>query len=268
LGRRGRSLNPAENAGLVALLQGSVAPGDDCLDLGCGDGSACGPWLSEHAGTYLGVDISERALELARARGLKTRRIEDNGKLPFPDESFDVVVCSEVLEHLLEPQAAVSDAWRVLRPSGLIVVTVPNAAYIRRRYQLAVRGIFDHTETRSRSSSPGAIRTSASSRRRHSRTSWAPAASRGSSSVATVRRLGRCNGRSCAGGRLGSRFGSARSRAARVADASDRDVDGRVPKRSPCVAASGGCGCAPWGSGRSSGGGSRSYVARTSSAFL
>jgi SAM-dependent methyltransferase len=135
---------PAGNlhGGLRDLLATHVQPTDACLDLGCGDGGTCGVWLSENAREYVGVDISSGAVALARSRGLKAQQIKSVGALPFNDRSFDAVVCSEVLEHLLEPQVAIAEAKRVLRPGGLLLVTTPNAVYWRRRLDLA-RGIVD-----------------------------------------------------------------------------------------------------------------------------
>lgn len=139
----GESLNPGLSTGLRELLAANVRPSDDCLDLGCGDGRTCGPWLTENARSYVGVDISAEAVALARERGLDARKIDDAGGLPFAEDSFDAVICTEVLEHLFQPQAAVAEAYRVVRPGGLILVTVPYAAYIRRRFELALRGVFD-----------------------------------------------------------------------------------------------------------------------------
>ena len=49
----------------------------------------------------------------------------DAGMLPLRDDSFDVVVCAEVLEHVYQPEIVVREIFRVLRPGGLLVVTVP-----------------------------------------------------------------------------------------------------------------------------------------------
>lgn len=125
---------------LEQLLQAHVSPTARCLDVGCGDGGTSGVWLKEHAASYVGVDISENALRDARARGLDVRRIADAGQLPFPDGSVDVVVCVEVLEHLFEPLAAVREMMRVLAPGGVLIATVPNVAYWRRRVDLAMFG--------------------------------------------------------------------------------------------------------------------------------
>jgi len=118
---------------LRLLFQRCVHRDDDCLDLGCGDGGSSGFYLTAHSGSYVGVDVAQQALEVARERGFNVLRIDDAASLPFDDESFDVVVCSEVLEHLFEPQLAVAEAMRVLRPNGRLILTVPNVAYWRDR---------------------------------------------------------------------------------------------------------------------------------------
>lgn len=121
---------------LRQLLQANVTQTSRCLDVGCGRGRTCGLWLREHAGSYIGVDISAHAVEEARDLGLDARVIEDASSLPFPNNSFDVAVCTEVLEHLFEPHVAASEILRVLRPGGVLIATVPNAAYWRRRVEL------------------------------------------------------------------------------------------------------------------------------------
>lgn len=109
---------------------------DDCLDVGCGDGGSSGVYLQAKAHSYVGVDVSRQAVELAASRGLDARVIEDASSLPFPDGSFDVVVCLEVLEHMFEPQLAVHEAVRVLKPGGRFIATVPNAAHWRDRLDM------------------------------------------------------------------------------------------------------------------------------------
>jgi 2-polyprenyl-6-hydroxyphenyl methylase/3-demethylubiquinone-9 3-methyltransferase len=110
------------------------------LDLGCGDGQTSGLWLRDHGCDYVGVDISENAVQAARSLGLESARIDDAASLPFPDASFDAAACIEVLEHLFEPQLAVSEVLRILRPGGVLIVTVPNIAYWRWRLDLALLG--------------------------------------------------------------------------------------------------------------------------------
>lgn len=121
---------------LTALLNGSLGATTAVLDVGCGAANSYAPRLARRAGSYVGVDVSSRAVELARAGGFDAHVIDDAASLPFPDASFDLVVSVEVLEHLFEPHRAASEARRVLRPGGKLVASSPNAVYWRLRANL------------------------------------------------------------------------------------------------------------------------------------
>lgn len=125
---------------LLPLLQAHIEPGWRCLDFGCGDGHTSGPWLVERGCTYVGVDISETAVRAARQAGLEAQVIPDTSSLPFASASFDAVLAVEVLEHLFDPRAAALEMFRVLRGGGLLLATVPNVAYWRRRLDLMLLG--------------------------------------------------------------------------------------------------------------------------------
>jgi methionine biosynthesis protein MetW len=127
---------------LAALIFDSVSADTRVLDVGCGAGRSYAPELARRANSYVGVDISERAVEAALAAGLDARVIEDASTLPFHGESFDLAVCVEVLEHLFAPQLAVAEMYRVLRPGGRAVVSAPNMAYWRMRWN-AVIGLWN-----------------------------------------------------------------------------------------------------------------------------
>jgi methionine biosynthesis protein MetW len=124
---------------VAQLIRRHLAPGSRCLDVGCGAGHTAAV-LTTHGCDYVGVDISETAVQQARARGLDARCIDDSGALPFADASFDAVVCFEVLEHIFSPQLSVREMFRVLRPGGVLIATTPNVAYWRRRVDLALLG--------------------------------------------------------------------------------------------------------------------------------
>lgn len=128
---------------VTPLLERYMPAVGACLDLGCGDGRTAGLWLRSHVRSYAGVDVSMAGLCMARALGLNVAQIGDASELPFGSEAFDAAVCIEVFEHLFEPQQAARELLRVLRPGGLLLVTVPNVAYWRHRLDLAVRGRWD-----------------------------------------------------------------------------------------------------------------------------
>ena len=82
---------------------------------------------------YYGVDVSEAGLaaaskNLPQAVFLKTA---DGEKLPLPSDSIDVVFASEVLEHIYDTENAFSEIARVLKPNGLLLITVPYHGLIK-----------------------------------------------------------------------------------------------------------------------------------------
>jgi SAM-dependent methyltransferase len=106
-------------------------PGLCVLDLGCRDGALTAAYLDGN--TIVGVDVDRSALARAGRRGIETVWADLDEPLPFEDESFDVVVAGEVLEHLRLPERALAEAHRVLRPGGLLVGSVPNCFRLKTR---------------------------------------------------------------------------------------------------------------------------------------
>jgi SAM-dependent methyltransferase len=111
---------------LLDVLARSVRPGGSVLDLGCGCGIFTA-WLKEAGYDAVGADVSEKALSSARRKheGIRFLRLNDDGALPFADSSFDAVWASEVLEHVLDVGAFLSEVRRVLKPGGLLILTTP-----------------------------------------------------------------------------------------------------------------------------------------------
>jgi len=90
------------------------------VDLACG-GGLLAPHLAGKGHRHIGLDLSPTALPVAREHGVVPVR-GDVLHLPFGDETADVVVAGEVLEHVAEPTALVAEACRVLRPGGTLVL--------------------------------------------------------------------------------------------------------------------------------------------------
>lgn len=125
------------------LAETCLPPGGYCLDVGCGDGKTAGTWLTTLNSRYVGVDIAESAVRRARELGLDARVIEDAANLPFPDGTFDLVVCTEVLEHVFQPQLVAEEILRVLRPGAMFIATVPNVTHWRHRLSFCFAGRWD-----------------------------------------------------------------------------------------------------------------------------
>lgn len=93
------------------------------LDLGCGEGTR----LSLISDTGTGIDISGKAISLARKKFPKLNFVIGNlEKLPFNNESFDLVYSAYVFEHLRDHLEVISEAKRVLKKDGNFVIICPN----------------------------------------------------------------------------------------------------------------------------------------------
>jgi 2-polyprenyl-3-methyl-5-hydroxy-6-metoxy-1,4-benzoquinol methylase len=103
--------------------------GKRILEIGCGSGNI----LEQINGAELhGIDLSDHLLEKARARlGDRAVLVKGNAEcLPYEAGSMDRVICTEVLEHVLNPRQVIQGMRRVLRSDGFAVVSVPNEMLI------------------------------------------------------------------------------------------------------------------------------------------
>lgn len=84
-------------------------------------------FLSQLGYDAVGIDVSVTAIGFARQRyqGMPFEVASLDDRLPFENEAFDAVWCTEVVEHLLDMQAALSEPNRILRPNGTLVFTTP-----------------------------------------------------------------------------------------------------------------------------------------------
>ena len=92
------------------------------LDIGCGGGYVSTE-MARRGARVTGVDLARKAIEAARRQAAHENlsiqyRVADAMRLPFADEMFDIVVCTDVLVHVPEPRKVLSEAVRVLRPGG------------------------------------------------------------------------------------------------------------------------------------------------------
>jgi SAM-dependent methyltransferase len=93
------------------------------LDVGCGAGNMI-HHLS-HYGQVKGIEIDPRPVKMARQRGYDVDQFDATQPMPFDDNSFDAVTALDVIEHNQDDLAILADSYRVLKPGGHMVITVP-----------------------------------------------------------------------------------------------------------------------------------------------
>ena len=102
----------------------------DLLDIGCNAGTQCMVW-SEAGHRAHGLDVNEPLLNLAKDRAAETGqsidyRLGSAVELPWPDQSMDVCLAMELLEHVKDWQSCLNEFTRVLRPGGILFFTTTN----------------------------------------------------------------------------------------------------------------------------------------------
>jgi len=127
----------------------ALRPDTRLLDVGCGTGRHLLE-LSRYPGCFVGLDMARPDLRVlqylllltARERALvaEVEAIQGDGeRLPFADDLFDVVICTETLEHVPDDRAVLRELVRVLRRGGVLVVSVPDEYSERLLWRLSPR---------------------------------------------------------------------------------------------------------------------------------
>ena len=103
--------------------------GKKFLDIGCGLG-----YFSLRAGqlgaNVHGIDIGDNLVKICSKRYPKGKFLVASAeKLPFKDNSFDVVLCTEVIEHVNDQKKVIGEIFRVLKKGGYLVITTPNKIF-------------------------------------------------------------------------------------------------------------------------------------------
>jgi len=126
-GRLGRNYCPGRSWEAIGHLALRLTPAIDIADLGAGEGMLS-QLLARRARQVWCIDNSpamvEVGMELARKNGLEnlTYKLGDIEQVPLPDASVDLAILSQALHHAQRPQAAVAEAYRILRPGGQVLV--------------------------------------------------------------------------------------------------------------------------------------------------
>jgi ubiquinone/menaquinone biosynthesis C-methylase UbiE len=119
-----------------------VRDADFILEIGCGAGNVI---EKASRGRLFGIDLSSSILRKAKKQLNQNVNLfqGDAQNLPCKNKVFQRVICSEVLEHLLEPSVALSEMKRVLATRGVAIISIPNETLINRIKGILIRlGIF------------------------------------------------------------------------------------------------------------------------------
>src|SRR3546814_1150537 len=102
-----------------------LCSGEDLLDLGCGSGYGTHR-ISKLAEEAHGLDVAGDAIAYAKSHytneNLHFLKVQADSPLPYPAASFDVVLSFQVIEHVLDDDAYLREARRILKPGGTLVV--------------------------------------------------------------------------------------------------------------------------------------------------
>jgi len=145
-------------AEMLADVLSSVPRPAVILDVGCGDGFATFAAAQRNPGhRFAGLDWSASSLSKAADRGIAVLRAGLDTALPIRSGSVDVVVMSEVIEHLVDTDSAVEEAYRVLRPGGTLLLSTPNLAawYNRALLAFGIQPVFSEVSLRGVFGRPG-----------------------------------------------------------------------------------------------------------------
>jgi SAM-dependent methyltransferase len=115
-----------------------ATPSSSLLDFGAGRGKVALHGFKDVVKHSAGVDVDSAVFENMQVD--ETKVLGADGRIPFDDESFDVVVSAYVLEHVPEPTKVFSEVARVLRPGGAFVFLTPN----RRHYVPTIARVTPH----------------------------------------------------------------------------------------------------------------------------
>ena len=123
----------------------NIKDDEKVLELGCGDGYIL---AFLNAGEIYGIDISQVAIDRAKKRlsgntRVKHLAVDDGEKTSFSSKFFDVIICSEVIEHVPKPAKLVEEMARLAKPTGRIIITFPNESLINKMKSLVrATGLF------------------------------------------------------------------------------------------------------------------------------
>ena len=98
---------------------------NNILDIGCGTGYLINMLSKEHNAEFIGLDLSPEMIKQAKSKNIKNAKFIEgrSDELPFENDTFDVVTCSQSFHHYPETDKPMQEAWRVLKTGGLYILS-------------------------------------------------------------------------------------------------------------------------------------------------
>jgi len=128
-----------ENKRIKVLIRlAGIIPSDKVIEVGCGAGH-----ILERVpeGNLYGIDISE--IQIKRAKERLGNRVElkksPGEKIPYEDKYFEKILCSEVIEHVLDPAPLLTEMKRVLKDGGILSLSIPNENLINSTKRMLIK---------------------------------------------------------------------------------------------------------------------------------
>ena len=107
------------------------------LDLGCNDGVFTEDIAKRLNTVYIyGVEVMQFAILKSKQKGIETVKADANNNLPFANNSFDVIVSNQVIEHIIDLDRFVDEVYRILRPNGYAVISTENLSAVHNLFAL------------------------------------------------------------------------------------------------------------------------------------
>lgn len=98
---------------------------DKLLDVGCGTAFLIDLLSKEHNANFYGLDLSDKMIEIAKNKNIKNAEfvVGKSNELPYDNDTFDIVVCSQSFHHYPYQDAAVEEVYRVLKKGGIYILS-------------------------------------------------------------------------------------------------------------------------------------------------
>lgn len=139
--KRGYIYNKKSFPARFSVILHLIRSNNNILDVGCGE-ALLSKMLIEQSNRVVGIDISEEAIKLAREDGVEALLCDvEKENLPFDYKSFDIIILSEIIEHLISPRDVLEKLKYYLKDGGFFIITFPNIGFYKYRLDL-LRGHF------------------------------------------------------------------------------------------------------------------------------